>query len=796
MLSVYDNANGVGTGQVHSSYSVYLYGGQNNALSGAITYTVTSSDPAIATVLTPTVTTPSYGYLYAPRILGRAPGTVTLTWAGADFDTITTNFTVRTPELLLQNFTFASTFEADSAQYNVFANAVHSGGYAGPVDDTVFAVVRSTDPAVVQVTDSVLRFNPGTYFSNGGRVRMIGPGTARLIVSAPGYTPDTTAVITLRPYRLDVSAGIVAFGRGLEMTLPVVRRAWTGAALPFTASISGPAGMTVVETSPSFAAGANLAQLTLRSGTATGSDFLIVAAAGLAPDTVRFDVGPSAILTLTNGFLYVGEDAEVGARLRPAGTFAYYPPSDSVRLLLQVRDSTLLSAVADTVVFVRGSVAPTLTATVRGLRPGAGWVILSDPSGRFAADSAFVTVGRQELQLGRSSVEIGMQQETYAGELYFYRPSGTTDSLWVRLGSSAPGVVQPVQDSVLIAPGAYYGYFEIAAGDSVGGAVITGSAPGYLDFALPVRVSQTKLELILDYDVVPGQGTGASLYLNNASSYEARATRVAVPVRLDVEDTTVVRLGADSLVAIAAGASSAFPGEAFIGVATGRTRVFASDPRTGVFQQALNAWTTTDVHQPRLTASGGGVLILTPGATTFNYYVVRDYGIRSAIWVQARSVGGRFRVDGDSVFLGQNSTSEYFSLTGLSAGTDTLVLSAPGYAPDTVVVRLEPGILEASSLPSSLAAGDSVRVTVYLRNANGAGTAVGDTPLTVTFGATGAIVPRDDQGGTLTEGVLPPGEMQFLMWVVATGTGGGEIVISAPGFQPLRFRINTRGTTQ
>lgn len=793
-LTLFDNSGRVGVGQEHDTYSVYLPGGAVGSSGGAVTYEVASSDPSIATVLTPIVSSPNYGYLYAPRILGRAPGTVTLTWTGANFDTTTSTLTVVPPELLLQSFRFATTLEADSARYGISVYTGHDNSVVRSEADSVIGVLRSTNPAVVLVTDSVVRVARGGYSSFTAAVRMLAPGTARLIVDAPGHTPDTSAVITLRPYRLDVTATLVSTGVGLQYPISVARRSPPGAALPLTATVSGPAGLTVREASPAFAAGASLTQITMQARAGTGTDTVILAAAGLAPDTVRFAVGASRIAPSASGIGLVGEELVVSARLRPAATFFQLAPTDSVRLVVRNRDSTLFAVVSDTIVFAPGVVAPTLNGAVRGLRPGTGTIVLEDPAGRFLADSLALTVVRQQLLLPRDGIELGIGQSTYFNELFFYRPEATNDSLWVRLTSSAPDVVRPAQDSVLLGAGEFYGYFGLVAGDSVGGAIITGSAPGYLDFALQVRVALLKLEPVTSYDLVAGDSAAVDVYAFSAGSFETRPLGVDLPFRLVSEDTALFRVGRDSTGTIPAGTGGISAVGPLLGVTTGRGRLLARDTRTGAFGAALEGWTEVLVRAQRLFANARTVSVA-PGTTTSSA-VLLDFISPTSRWVRATSTSGRSRVAGDSVLIDAFNSSASLLVTGLSAGIDTLVLSATGMAPDSIIVRVEDGVLPTSSIPAMLWQGDSIAVAVYLQTAEFASLSVAATPIVVTVASSGGLQAVDLAGAPLSTHPVASGAGNFTFRIRATGAGGGEITLSAPGFRTTRIRIHTQGAGQ
>jgi len=793
LIDVTDYDFHVGVGQIHQSMQVTPYLSYADNTGQLITIDVTSSDPAIATVLTPRLVAPAGDYGPSPRILGLAAGTVTLTFSGVGIDTVTRSFDVTPPELRWGGLgQSGGTYNADSANYALYSYTADDLSYQRPVAAAMSGILRSTDPAVVSVTDSVMTFAAGASTSQGGLVRMIGPGTAQLVVTMPGFAPETTAVITLRPYRIEISPTFVYQGRGLLQSVGFGRRSLTGAPLPLTVTVSGPAGVSVAEPLDTIPAGSFNGVLQLRTGTGLGTDTVIVSAPGHAPDTLHVVVTASIVTPAMQTYGEVGAEFDVGAAFRSSTDYLQRAVRDSITVRISVSDTSVLEVLTDSIRIAAGSSTAFLTGAVRLARPGSAWLRTTDASGLFGTDSVQVYVDRRHLYPSRDRLDIGMNQATYPGELYLYRDYSTADSVWVHFTSSAPNVAHVLEDSVLVSQYGSYAYFNITAGDSVGGVIITGHAAGYVDFDIPVGVSRGKVEFYTDNSIVSGRTSDVEVYLTSPLSYETRYTTVDIPFRMSSLDTSIARIGPDSLFTIPAGDGWINTGVGpVIGGRAGRTSVLVEDIRSGVFQRASTAYLDVAVDAAEL-QTGVAAYALAVGLR-FDYgYVYTNTYDSAGIWVQLNSVRGRVAFADDSVYVSGYGGGTNFSMTGLSAGTDTVVLSAPGFAPDTVIAVVGPGLIALGQTPALLVVGDSLRVTGTLQTSSGDQAFVAGAALTLTFAATGPLSVTE-QGGTVPITALPvtTGFSAFQFWVKATGAGGGFLDITAPGMNPVRFHVVT-----
>jgi hypothetical protein len=377
-----------------------------------------------------------------------------------------------------------------------------------------------------------------------------------------------------------------------------------------------------------------------------------------------------------------------------------------------------------------------------------------------------------------------------------YRDYSIQDSVWVRFTSSAPSLVT-VTDSALIPSYSSYAYFTVTSADTMGGAIITASAPGYADVRMAVNVTRGRAETYVnDYEISNGGRTTAYAYLVNTYDYGTHRNLDTIPLRIRSEDPGVATIGADSLVMIPPTDYGYTSGLGpIIGAALGVSGIVVEDARDGAFQQYLPGHDEITVVPSVLTANSRtyalGVGLST--APNSNYVSSRFGG--DSTWVQVRSVGGRVAFDVDSVLIDNYySYYGYFTPRGLSAGTDTLVFSAPGYTPDSVVAVVGSGMLNTyGQIPPTIVVGDSVLVTVSIYGPDGSTGYNTDAARTLTLSVTGPLQTLSAATGLPASTVnVPIGATSLSFWVKATAAGGGEFTVSGPDLLSFRRVVDTR----
>lgn len=748
---------------------------------------VTSSDPAVLEVLTPAITLGTYENNAIVRIAARSPGVATLTFASPGVDTATFVMTTTLPSVVMTTFSVPATIDADSAMRGVSA-VVATGSRSAEAADSVQARLRSTDPSVLLVTDSVMIASTGGTFFSQGEIRAINAGTARLVVEAPGFLPDTSAVITVRPLRLQFTATTAQVGNGLVLNTPLSRLTPPGSPLIVDLSIRGPSGAMLVQPVDTFPAGGMTIQVGVVGGSVLANDTLIATAPGLAADTVIISTVRSRIDV---GFPYT---IDLGTTEGSIGAFLYGPTfvnrstAAAQRFVMTSRDTTVLRVVQDTIRFDANTSFPSLLGAVAAVAPGQAWLVVTSLDGSVDADSSLVTV---EVPRLTSSVYLGevmgMQQRSFPFEHYIERRYSDPDSLWVRLQSSAPSVVT-VPDSVLIGSGEYYAYFEMAAGDSVGAATVTFTANGHVGGSFIVRVTRSRLDMV-DYDQLSARGRlplDTYLYADGGS---VRPASVDIPLRFTVRDATLARVS-DDTTTIRAGTYYAFDRD-IIGLAPGLTAVTVEDRRTSSFARVLSAVREVSV-QPAVLRFAEREYRLAAGATANVGTAINSFDDVDSVWVRLRTLGGRAQVVQDSVLIERYEYGAEFDLRGVTPGLDTLILEAPGFRTDSAIVWVSTGIIRtAAQLPATIQSGDSVRVDIDLLHPDGGPAYVATAEQVLTFAASAGVEVRR-AGAPVTSVVVPTGTYRATVWLRGVQGGPASLTVSSPGYSSMVVNLTVR----
>jgi len=793
-LSVITNGTTIGSGLLHRNVFVSTSTSNYDPVT-PVEVTVTSSDSSVVFVATPTIGIGSSGVASRSLLLvGRNIGTSNLTFSAPGFSPVVRTFVVSQPRFVIQTFATATTLDPDSLNRGISSTLSDASSFVRPSVDSVTAVLRSSNPAVVQVTDSLVRYNPNGNSFNGA-VRAVGPGTAQLTLSAPGYQTATSGVITVRAPRLEITSASLSTGVGLRQVVSVIRRALPGTPVPVTITIQGPAGVTPLVTTDTIPANVSSRALVVNTGTIIGSDTMIVSAPGLASDTVVLIVGASRVAPSVASSALVGQDVDVTAFVRPVVAFSSNIPDVARRFVLSVRDTSIFSVVADTAEIEPPSANAVRFARVRARRPGSTYLRLTDPTGLFQTDSVLLNAFALQLGGNANFVVMGMREITDEFEAYVFRDFGQSDSLWVRLVSSDPSLVQ-VPDSVLLAPGESFQYFQITSGDTVGAAYVTGSAPGYLPFRWTVNVARSQLVAFANGGALSLNNVRPmSVYTRNASSGDARLSLDTIPVRIRTSNPAVVRLGADSTGSLTPQFLQTDNFGPLEGLALGTSIIDVEDLRTGLFRQLLPAREQAEVVPARLTTNRTSYTVAPGFISSGNDYVQSGSSGDSAV-VTATSLGGRVQVNPNPLIIGNFGNFVNFALRGVTLGVDSVVFSAPGYIPDTVQVRVGQGFMRINTPPPPrFFANESVTVSVTFYDPALQGAQVGPNGVPLTFASTGQMSARSNVDGTALGTVpVPAGAFQYTFVLRAGSVGEGTVTLSAPGLASLvmRFEVVAR----
>jgi len=399
--------------------------------------------------------------------------------------------------------------------------------------DTVRFTVVSTDSTVMRI-DSAATVSPdsgsGTAFVAPNlyygyfKVRFVGSGTARIIVTAPGFGADTMAPVT-------VTGPSLAFSLGANQTLGVgqlfnqtasqyvsVSNAVTGSPLVVqllkSDSTLPPANQafTVSPATVTIPVGGTSSNFFEVQGNSIGAAVLTARASGYSQATTNLSIGqPKLVLAPPTIALAVGQaPAPVTVYPEDQGGFNRY-----VAAVLTVGASSADPAVAapDSLVFQVPARSYYATVGVRGFDKGATQIVFSAPG--YTPDTLVVQVDTAQLVLNSPPNGLGAGQVA-PNQMYVSLPfSQAADSVTVSLASSDPAVLT-VPAQVVIPKGTYYAYFAV-----------TGTAPGVANVMataanlrqavpMPVRISTPKFLVSLGGTSIAGQKAAVTVYAQDS----------------------------------------------------------------------------------------------------------------------------------------------------------------------------------------------------------------------------------------------------------------------------------------
>lgn len=620
-------------------------------------------------------------------------------------------------------------------------------------DSTLFRLARAAD----SVGRGVLEFTvtaPTTSFGYVIQAMEGVTGSGTITLSAPGFV-TSTATVTVRPLALDL--------------------------------ISLPAGTTSLSPNSAFTARIGTANA---AGTAIESEYPI--RRGGTPITVTI----------------VNSNATVAQLVTQSGA------GQSATLTIPVGATRTPSALgAGGVEFdPLSSGTTTVSVTAPGVISGSG-------------ASAAVTVTAPSMTAGGVTIGAGLQAAT-GGSLGASNYGTTTvhiessDPALVRIAPNAATIGTASVDVAMTAPATSFGYVIQAVEGVTGSATITVSAPGFTPATALVTVRALAIELVslpsTTTALSPNTAFTARVGTLNAggtaieSEYAIRTGGVPITVTFGNANAAVAQLvstagsGQSATATIPVGAtrtpsSVASGGVEFDPIAAGTTIVTASAPgvasTTGASQAVVVS--TPAISVPNWTI-GAGTQVATGGslgASAYGAVTVRVESIdptRVVVAPNAATVGST-AID---VALTAPSTSIPFVIAALEGvtGTGRIVVSAPGFTPDTMVVTVRALGLEFLSLPSSAAAGSANRdFNVRVGTLNTLGTALesefairtGGTPVVVTItssnAAAAALATSGGTGASATV-TIPVGATRSPNGIAA---GGVALVPVAAGTATL-----------
>lgn len=749
---------------VKLSNSTYFYLSQPPT--SPVTVTITSSNPSIATVSssptiagTPSITFPNTVNASAMSFYaqGQAVGTVNFVVSAPGFSPVTVAVTVDPSGFVFTSSSTLGTTTFSPASAQSISPVVLSPGtfavlaYAAlaPGAGTTSLTVTSSATQVGTVTTPV-NFNGGdtTQFSS---FQPIAAGTSTLTLATPsGFsTPSTgtTIAVTVTAPPINASSTSVQTGVNLQVQ-PYVYLSQTPPS-PVTVTItSGSTSIATLSTSATVNGGATVtfpgtATAGVLSffvqGHAVGSTSLTVSAAGYANATINVVVTPSGFVLGTSNFSTTTFSSPTNIQISPAiltaGTFnfvgyAMLGPGINPQVPI-VSSAPGVGTVTSPI-----TVNPGDTSDYTAFQPvGAGTtnLTLGTPAGFSTPSSAAsqqiaATVTAPPIAVGNSAIStgVGLQIATYT-YLTVAPPSPVT----VTLTSNSPGTFV-LSKSPLVAGSGTITFAGInnasvlsfyVQGITANNSTITISAPGYASLTVPVASNPSSFVIVASNfsttTFSPNTAVQISPVILNpgvltVASYALLGPAASVQIALASGTPTVGTVATP--ITFNPGDSSQYA--SFKPVSPGSTLLSLTTPAgfTVPSQVSVQQVTATVTAPPIYTAAPNIVAGVSMQTLSYAYLSAAP---PSAVTVSITMTDPTIAtVSSDPTIAGTagisfpgvtGTNALNFSIQGQKVGSTSLTISAPGFAPTTVTLTVNPSgfVFYPASINTTVSATDT-----------------------------------------------------------------------------------------
>jgi len=546
-------------------------------------------------------------------------------------------------------------------------------------------------------------FIPAGQLAADIQIRAVGAGTTTITPNAIGVNGTATNFTAYAPV-LTASTTSIRLGQGqYDPNTYVYVPTYTNVPVPVTLTSSDSSVVTVPPTvtvpSSSYYAYFNI------TGVLPGTSTVAMASPGWTAANAVSVLVTSPYVGISGGYqIYTTNPAlNVTVYAEDSLRSAHYR-TNSLLVHLRSSDTTVMRVLDSTVTIAPGSYYNSTARVIPAGLGGTAWIVAT-ASGHQPDSTQFTVIG-PPLYLSWSTGRLGAGQQD-VNTYYVYTPNNVTSPLTVTLANSDSSLAA-APATVTIPAGTYYVYFTMR-GKAPGTSQFIATAPGFGADTANVVVTTPALTACCTTTINNfGPGTSFTVYAaDTARTGHTRTTPLAVT--LASTDTTVLKIDS-STVTIAAGAY--YNNQAHLTpVAPGTARIVIA----AAGHLALDTITIT-VATPKIQFSfATGVLGRGQHYGPTGVYVYTPDNRSTPL--SATITQTNAAVDSPSTLTPTVPTSTYytyFDIAGLSTGTDTLILSAPGYLPDTAVVRITTPRFYFCCLSSSYTTTNPpVTVTVY-----------------------------------------------------------------------------------
>lgn len=673
-----------------------------------LTVALASSDTGVV-VAPPSVALPkgsSYNYYTAS---GVGLGTAIVTASAPGWTSKADTIVVSTPKVRVSG---GGNYNTTNPQFGVPVYAADSQLTIHPRTNALVVSLTSTDPSVLTVMTPTVTIGAGQTSATAQLVPGGNTGTARIVVTASGHTPDTTGVYTLIGPKLSFSWTSNLIGAGQQDQSVYVSAPNTVTGSPLIVSIiSSDSTLAAAPIADTIPIGTNYSYFTVR-GKSPGTATFYVTAPGYTPDTATYRVTTPRLVTPTNVTLNNFAPATAFGTYVTDSTGASHGAIAPVIVSYSSTDANVVTVTAADTIQSASAYSPNAKVTPVGV--GTARVIATAPG--YLPDTITYTVVTPKLNLTFSTLVLGRRQYNVSA-FYPYTPNTRTSDLTVSVARSNPSVDSLSATSIIIPSGTNYKYVDLA-GLATGTDTLIFSAPGYLPDTGVVIVTTPRLV----GGSLPSTATTTSppsnVYVYTADSLgTTHATLDTVIVRAASSNSGVLQPTAPGF-RINPASSFALSQVAYSG--PGSASVTFSDS-LGTGYQPVTSNTVT-VTGPSLVLSGGTTVLGMRQNDAGGTYVNIPNAIGSPLVVALVSSDPTVAQVPATVTIPTGSTIAYFQITGQdAAGTIQITATATGYNAASKNVQVtQPKLLlyinpsvNTTSLPQ----------TVYVTAADANGTA-------------------------------------------------------------------------
>jgi hypothetical protein len=412
-------------------------------------------------------------------------------------------------------------------------------------------------------------------------------------------------------------------------------------------------------------------------GKVPGTAKVIVTSPGWTPDTVN------VVVTTPRTTLSVGTNFQTTS---PQQSMTIYATDSTGNGHYRISSLALTVSSSDTNVIKIVDKTPSVAADqyyVSGVRfqmgGSGGTAYVKVVAGGHTPDSVLVNVVGPKLEFNYgSTIQLGKGQ--YESNVYMYVPNSVVSPLTISLTSANAAKVS-VPATVTIPAGTYYVYFNVTAVDTTTLTSLIATAPGYQHDTVYVRVTSPRLN-VSGNTTLNAFGATQQYYVYAADSFANAHYRTA-PLAVSLTstnpavvsvDSSVITISANQYYTNAARITPTGTGTAYI-VATAAGHKPDSTLYTVQTPKLNLSWGTQVIGRKQYIPSAGYVYTPDNRTSPLNVTLTQSNPTADSLNTTTPVIpNGTYYV--------------YFDIAGRVAGTDTIIASAPGYLPDTAIVKV------------------------------------------------------------------------------------------------------------